>query len=104
MGENNSADAGRHIGVAGSAIGLLVFLATMGTHLVGILRALRSPASAARVSATTLGLYLAIVGALAGWLLGRRSEERPGHELERDRVARLLWSVVGVVREIIELG
>lgn len=27
MGENNSADAGRHIGVAGSAIGLLVFLA-----------------------------------------------------------------------------
>lgn len=27
MGENNPADAGRHIGVAGSAIGLLVFLA-----------------------------------------------------------------------------
>jgi len=46
----------------------------------------------------------AVLGALVGWLMGRRQEAGDGVVLERDSVARLLWSVVGVVREIIQLG
>ncbi|MGI6367517.1 MAG: O-antigen ligase family protein [Anaerolineae bacterium] len=72
-------------------VGLLVFLATMGTHLVGILRALRSPASAARVSATTLGLYLAIVGALAGGLLDHYL-----FNVVFPHASSLLWLTVGL--------
>lgn len=46
----------------------------------------------------------AVLGALLGWLIGRQLGAGQGHEVERDRLAKLLWSVVGVVREVIELG
>ena len=45
----------------------------------------------------------AIAGALFGWFLSRGREGSAG-ELPKDGLARLLWSVVGVVREVVELG
>jgi len=45
----------------------------------------------------------AIFGALAGWFLSRGRADEKG-ELPKERLARLLWSVVGVVREVVELG
>ena len=54
----------------------------------------------------------AILGALAGWYYSRgqgEGELAPGDDssevtpVPRDRAMRLVWSVVGVVRQVLEL-
>ena len=46
----------------------------------------------------------AIFGAIAGWLLGHQFGRSSRGELHKDRLVRLLWSVVGVVRDVLDLG
>lgn len=51
-----------------------------------------------------------VLGALGGWLYGRyRDKRQPDSSkdlvpVDRSRMMRLVWSVIGVVRQIVELG
>ena len=46
----------------------------------------------------------AVLGAIAGWVYGRRAAREGGElALSRSRVVRLLWAVIGVVRQVLEL-
>ena len=52
----------------------------------------------------------ALLGALGGWLYGRYRGKRQADSskdlvpVDRSRMMRLVWSVIGVVRQIVELG
>ena len=56
---------------------------------------------------TALG---ALLGALGGWLYSRpRGGGSAGHSddvgrVDKSRIMRLVWSVIGVLRQIVELG
>lgn len=72
-------------------IGLGAFLATLFTHLSVGVRALRSTATRSRVTATTIGLYLAIVGAMAGGMLDHYL-----FNLVFPHASSLLWLTMGL--------
>lgn len=72
-------------------IGLLVFLATLTTHLAAGFRALRSPTTRDLVSETTIGLYIAVIGAMAGGLLDHYL-----FNLVFPHASSLLWLTMGL--------
>ncbi|MFO7696913.1 MAG: O-antigen ligase family protein [Anaerolineae bacterium] len=72
-------------------IGLGAFLATLYAHLAAGIGALRSIRTRARVSATTIGLYLAIVGAMAGGMLDHYL-----FNLVFPHASSLLWLTMGL--------
>jgi len=72
-------------------VGLTAFLATVGTHLLAGIRALFSERTRERISATTLGLYLAVIGAMAGGMLDHYL-----FNLVFPHASSLLWLVIGL--------
>ncbi|MHB1319583.1 MAG: O-antigen ligase family protein, partial [Anaerolineae bacterium] len=72
-------------------IGLFAFLATLFAHLAAGIKALRSTDMRSRVSASTIGLYLAIVGAMAGGMLDHYL-----FNLVFPHASSLLWLTMGL--------
>ena len=72
-------------------VGLAAFLATVLGHLWRGVAALRSPQTRSKVSATTIGLYVAIVGAMAGGLLDHYL-----FNLVFPHASSLLWLTMGL--------
>jgi len=72
-------------------VGLAAFLATVLAHLWRGVAALRSPQTRSKVSATTIGLYVAIVGAIAGGLLDHYL-----FNLVFPHASSLLWLTMGL--------
>jgi O-antigen ligase len=72
-------------------IGLGTFLATLFTHLATGIRAVRASKTRDLVSATTVGLYLAVVGAMSGGLLDHYL-----FNLVFPHASSLLWLTMGL--------
>jgi O-antigen ligase len=72
-------------------IGLGTFLVTLSAHLATGLRAVRAPKTRDLVSATTVGLYLAVVGAMSGGLLDHYL-----FNLVFPHASSLLWLTMGL--------
>ncbi len=72
-------------------VGLTAFLATLFTYLGKVIGALRARATRAQVSATSLGFFLAVVGAMVGGMLDHYL-----FNLVFPHASTLLWLTLGL--------